>query len=407
MKRFFQFIKQKISKEIFFAVICSSIFTILFVVAFLSFAFHLTPQKIFNTAQFLGVMRFIENNHVKEVDEKKLFDGALSGMFKSLDDPYSSFLDEKTFTQLKEYTQGTFGGVGLVMSFENHQVKVMSILKDTPAEKAGLKIGDLITEVDGTPTNKMETEQIVLAIRGKPKTSVVLKIDRAGETSKEYTIMRDNIHVQTADGVMLEKNLGYIRISSFADQTGKEFLQALEKLQKENLKGLIVDLRDNPGGNMTTCLEIAEALVPKGSIVSLVYRDGRREEFQSKLEKIPCPLVVLINHNSASASEILAGALQDRQAATIVGMTSYKKASVQILVPMPNQEQAFKLTVAKYFTPNGRSIHETGITPDVEIDLPKNATKDVQLEKARQVLEEKINEEANKNAAEKNHQSAK
>ena len=225
-------------------------------------------------------------------------------------------------------------------------------------------------------------------IRGEVGTHVTLTISRDGSES-DYDIERATIKIETAKGKMLADGMGYIRIASFSENTDKEFEAAYKELEAQGMKGLIIDLRENPGGLLTSCVNIANMVVPKGPIVSVVERDGSKEVHESKLEEEKYPIVVLIDGNSASASEILAGALQDTGAATIVGTKSYGKGSVQVVMPMFHKD-ALKLTIAKYYTPNGRCIDGIGIEPDVEVDFQPGDTTDVQLEKAEEVLRQKI-----------------
>lgn len=346
-------------------------------------------SKTVQMARFIAAMRYVEVEYVDEVDPAKLMDGAISGMVKSLGDPYSVYLNPEMYQRMKDHTSGQFGGIGVVMGFEDG-VNIISVMPGTPGEAAGLRVGDKIQAVDGTPTEELGPEEVALHIRGKAGTEVVLTIHRSGEEPKDYVITRDNIHVRTAAGQMLSENIGYIRISSFAENTAQEFQETYDELAKEGMKGMIIDLRANPGGFIKTCVDIAQQLVPKGPIVSVVQRDGTRQEYDSALAAPSYPLVVLIDGNSASASEILAGALQDTGAATLVGTTSYGKGSVQMVMPIPGEEDAIKLTIAKYYTPNGRSINGTGIEPDIAIASEPGAAEDEPLKKALEVLEEKI-----------------
>jgi len=263
------------------------------------------------------------------------------------------------------------------------------VMEGSPAEKAGIKPNDEIVAVDGVPVSKMQPEEVAMHIRGEINTDVILAIRRDGEQDADYTIKRDIIQVKTVLGKKLESGQGYIRIASFSEKTGEEFKTAYQALQQEGLPGLIIDLRENPGGLITSCVEVADQILPEGPIVSVIERDGSKEEYESHLKQKTCPMVVLIDGNSASASEILAGALQDRKAATIVGTKSFGKGSVQMVMPMFHDD-AVKLTVAKYYTPSGRSIDGVGIEPDVEADLPIDAETDTQLIKAEEVLAEKI-----------------
>ncbi|MCB5724037.1 S41 family peptidase [Mitsuokella jalaludinii] len=375
-------------KKIIIGVIVTAVLSSFLTIAGLCFAFGIHSSEVADIVRFLGVKRFIETRYVSDVDETKLMDGAIFGMVQSLGDPHSIYMNADKFEQLKEHTEGEFGGIGVTMGFKDSKVTIISVLDDTPGQNAGLEAGDEIMAVDGTPVSEMQPEEVAMHIRGEVGTDVILTIKRGDET-KDYTIERATIKIDTAKGTMLEDGMGYIRIASFSENTGKEFKAAYESLAEQGMKGLIIDLRENPGGLVTSCVEVANLVVPKGPIVSVVERDGSKEVHESKLEESKSPIVVLIDGNSASASEILAGALQDTGAATLVGTKSYGKGSVQVVVPMLHDD-GLKLTIAKYYTPSGRCIDGTGIEPDVEVELPEGATTDVQLEKAKEVLKEKL-----------------
>ena len=375
-------------KKIIIGVIVTAVLSSFLTIVGLCFAFGIHSSEVADIVRCLGVKRFIETRYVSDVDETKLMDGAISGMVQSLGDPHSIYMNADKFEQLKEHTEGEFGGIGVTMGFKDSKVTIISVLDDTPGQNAGLEAGDEIMAVDGTPVSEMQPEEVAMHIRGEVGTNVVLTIKRGDET-KDYTIERATIKIDTARGTMLEDGMGYIRIASFSENTGKEFKAAYESLAEQGMKGLIIDLRENPGGLVTSCVEVANLVVPKGPIVSVVERDGSKEVHESKLEESKYPIVVLIDGNSASASEILAGALQDTGAATLVGTKSYGKGSVQVVVPMLHDD-GLKLTIAKYYTPSGRCIDGTGIEPDVEVELPEGATTDVQLEKAKEVLKEKL-----------------
>ncbi len=347
--------------------------------------------KISNAVRFAGALRIIETRYVDNTDHEKLMDGAINGMMKSLDDPHSIYMDSELYSRLTEQTEGSFGGIGVYMGFKDDKVSILSVIDDTPGARAGLKANDEIIAVDGTPVTDIKAEEVAMRIRGKVGTQVSLTVRRDGEDDKIFTITRDSIKVTTAVGTMLdgEENFGYIRIAGFAENTAAEFRQALDNLTQQGMKGLVIDLRQNPGGLLTSVVDIADLIVPKGTIVSVIEKDGKREEYTSKLEKTPCPMVVLIDGNSASASEILAGALKDTQAATIVGETSYGKGSIQAVFPL-FRDDAIKITIAKYYTPNGTSIDGTGITPDITVALDKATGEDTQLNKAKEILREKV-----------------
>lgn len=353
------------------------------VTAGLVYLLGLNEAKVTQLTRFFATMRFIETEYVDDVEPSKLIDGAISGMVRSLGDPHSAYLDPATYKKLKEHSEGTFGGIGVVMGFDDAEVKVISVMDGTPGASAGLKAGDRILRVDGEETKEMEPELVAASIRGEAGSQVVLTIARAGQANRDYAITRDHIRVKTVAGRMLEEpGVGYIRIVQFSENTGKEFKDALSSLRESGANGLIIDLRANPGGLLTSCVEIAKEIVPAGLIVSVVQRDGTREEYYSEQKSGILPMVVLIDGNSASASEILAGALHDAGAAELVGKTSYGKGSVQVIMPIPGQADAVKLTVARYYTPSGTSIQGKGIRPDVEAELPEGATEDTQLSAA-------------------------
>lgn len=370
----------RIFKWLLGAALSLTIATIL-VAAGVVYALNLDDAKVAQLGRFFATMRFIETQYVDEVDPSKLIDGAISGMVRSLGDPHSAYLDPAAYKKLKEHSEGTFGGIGVVMGFDEADVRVISVMEGTPGESAGLKVGDRILRVDGEATKEMAPELVAASIRGEAGTEVVLTIARNGEADRDYAITRDHIRVKTVAKQMLETEpgVGYIRIIQFSENTAKEFKDALSSLKEQGMQGLILDLRSNPGGLLTTCVEIAKELVPAGLIVSVVDRDGDKEEYYSELTGPFLPMVVLIDENSASASEILAGALHDTGAAYLVGKTSFGKGSVQVIMPIPGQEDAVKLTIARYYTPSGESIQGTGIRPDLESDLPENAPDDLQF----------------------------
>ena len=337
--------------------------------------------------RFFGVMKFIQARYVNAPNTTALIDGAIDGMVASLDDPHSVYMPPSMFKELRQHTEGSFGGIGVTMGFKDNIVKIISVLEGTPGETAGLRAGDEILAVDGTPTSALQNEEVALRIRGEAGTQVVLRILRDG-TEQDYTITRDAIQVPSVRGVMVEgTTMGYIRIGSFAEHTGDEFTSEMNRLAGSGMTSLIIDLRSNPGGLITSCVAVAEQVVPAGTIVSVIDRDGGEEVYRSSLTARKYPIVVLIDENSASASEILAGALQDTGAGTIIGTTSYGKGSVQAVLPLFH-EDGLKLTIAKYVTPNGRSIDGTGITPDIVIERSPSDTKDVQFEAAKQYLTE-------------------
>ncbi|MBE6086095.1 MAG: S41 family peptidase [Selenomonas ruminantium] len=378
--------KKKIALIVVVTALASSFLTIMGLMKL----FGLDGEKTTDLLRFFGVKRMIETRYVSDVDTTSLMDGAIDGMVKSLGDPHSIYMKTSMYKALKEHTAGAFGGIGVTMGFKDDKVTIMAVLEGTPGEKVGLKVGDEIMSVDGTPVTEYQPEEVALHIRGDAGTEVKLLIHRADEADKEYAIQRDIIKVPSAKGKMLDDGrMGYIRIASFGENTGDEFKSEYNKLKEAGMAGLIVDLRQNPGGLITSCVEVADMLVPKGNIVSVVQRDGSKEAYDSSLEESTPPIVVLIDGNSASASEILAGALQDREAATIVGSKSYGKGSVQVVVPLFHND-GLKLTIAKYYTPSGKCIDGIGIEPDITVNLSEGDTVDKQLNMAKEVLQKKM-----------------
>lgn len=379
----------KILKTI-IAVLLIAIISSISTLGLIYYALGFNEQGFSNLMRFITAYRFIETKYVNDTDDVKLIDGAIDGMVKSLNDPHSNYLSPKMYKTLMEQTEGSFAGIGVIMGMDNEQkIHIVGIMENSPGQKAGLQEGDEILAVDGVPVTQMAFDEVAAHVRGQAGTDVVLTIMR-DNANQDITITRDNIKLKTVGHKMLDNNIGYIQIVSFSEDTANEFNEAYNDLKNQGMKALVLDLRNNPGGLLTTCVEIAKKLVPKGEIVSIVDKQGNKETYSSSLEAPEYPLAVLINKNSASASEILSGAIQDTKAGTIIGNTSYGKGSVQTILPM-FEDDAVKLTIAKYYTPSGRSIDGTGITPDIEINLDENATSDTQLDKALEVLKAQLN----------------
>ncbi|WP_163831024.1 S41 family peptidase [Spartinivicinus ruber] len=325
---------------------------------------------------FAEVFDRIKVAYVENVDDKTLLENAIKGMLTGLD-PHSAYLDPKDFEDLQINTTGEFGGLGIEVGMENGFVKVITPIDDTPAERAGIEAGDLIIKLDQKPVKGMSLNEAVDMMRGKPGEPITLTIVREG-SSKPFDIVvkRDIIKVQSVKSKALDDGYGYIRITQFQIDSGSEVVSAIKKLGKANkghLNGLILDLRNNPGGVLQAAVDVSDAFLKKGVIV---YTKGRipNSELRFKAdEKDPSngiPVVVLINSGSASASEIVAGALQDHKRAIIMGTDSFGKGSVQTVLPL-NNERALKLTTALYYTPNGRSIQAQGIVPDIVVERAK------------------------------------
>ncbi len=327
---------------------------------------------------FSEVFGKIKSDYVKEVDDKTLIEGAIRGMLADLD-PHSAYMDADSFKELQVGTTGEFGGLGIEVGMEDGFVKVIAPIDDTPAQRAGIQPGDLIIRLDSSPVKGMTLGEAVKIMRGKPGTDITLTIVREGEEKPlTITITRAIIKVKSVKSRILEDGFGYVRITQFQSRTGKDLVKALKKLNKESggtLKGLVLDLRNNPGGVLNAAVDVADAFLSEGTIV---YTEGRIKNSKMRFNASKgdllkgAPIVVLINGGSASASEIVAGALQDHKRAVIVGQPSFGKGSVQTILPMPGGT-ALKLTTALYYTPAGRSIQAEGIVPDIELESVKLA----------------------------------
>jgi len=332
---------------------------------------------------FTEVFSKVKSDYVESVDEKKLIEDAIRGMLNGLD-PHSSYLNTSEFSDLKIGTTGQFGGLGIEVGMENGFVKVISPIDDTPAFRAGVKASDLIIKLDDKSVKGMTLNEAVKIMRGKPNTSIELTIVREGEAKPlVISITREIIRVKSVKNRMLEPGYGYVRITNFQSRTTTDLLKAISDLQKEaRLKGMILDLRNNPGGVLNGAVGVSDAFIDNGLIV---YTEGRIDDSSHRYLATPgdslngAPLVVLINGGSASASEIVAGALQDHRRGIILGTKSFGKGSVQTIQELRNGS-AVKLTTARYFTPHGRSIQATGIEPDIKLSTVKLSSTD---EKAR------------------------
>ncbi|KNZ68429.1 carboxyl-terminal protease [Thermincola ferriacetica] len=343
-----------------------------------------------NVGTLARVISLIERNYLEKVKTETLVEGAVKGIVDSLGDPYSVYMPPKMFKELQEKMQGSFGGVGIIVSMKGEHIAVIEPIKGTPAEKAGIKAGDIITKVNDKDTKDMDLDTAVGLMRGPVGTEVVLQVFRK-QTNKflNFKIVREMIEVPTVEGKILPNTkIGYIAISMFASNTDEELDKVLQEVLAHKPKGLILDLRDNPGGDLESAVRIADKFIPKGPIVYVEYRTGSDEYYEADDKRIELPLVVLINENSASASEIVAGAIKDTGSGTLVGTKTFGKGVVQSIYTLQNKA-GLKLTTAKYLTPKKRDIHKKGIQPDVKVELPENSEKDLQLEKAISILEEK------------------
>ncbi|MDO8350215.1 MAG: S41 family peptidase [Gallionella sp.] len=357
-----------------------------------------TPLPIEELRAFTEVFGHIKSNYVEPVSDKKLFTEAINGMLNGLD-PHSSYLDADAFKDLQVGTQGEFGGLGIEVGMEDGLIKVISPIEDTPAYQAGIKSGDLILKLDDSLVKGMTLNDAVKRMRGKPGSKIVLTILRKNENKPlTITVVRAVIKVQSVKSKLIEPGYGFVRVTQFQEHTGENLAAALEKLVKDNkadLKGMVLDLRNDPGGLLDGAVAVSAAFLARDALV--VYTEGRTEETKMRLTATPeyylrgnskndyiqsipasiksVPLVVLVNGGSASASEIVAGALQDHKRAVIMGTQTFGKGSVQTVLPLGNNT-AIKLTTARYYTPGGRSIQAKGIVPDILVEDPSTAGAD-------------------------------
>ena len=324
-------------------------------------------------ALFADVFERVRADYVDKVEDKKLIENALNGMLTGLD-PHSNYMNAKAFQDMQVQTRGEFGGLGLEVTEDNGIIKVVSPIDDTPAAKAGMKAGDLITALDGKTVEGLTLNEAVDKMRGPPGSGITLTVKREGvDTPVEVAMHREVIHIKVVRSRLIG-HIGYIRVSSFDEQTDAELHKAFQQLKQEaggSLDGLVLDLRNNPGGLLDQAVAVSNDFLSRGEIVSTRARDPRDSQ---RWDAKPgtdmtgsLPMVVLINGGSASASEIVAGALQDHHRAVLIGSRSFGKGSVQTVIPLGHDQGALRLTTARYYTPSGRSIQSLGITPDVEV----------------------------------------
>lgn len=347
-------------------------------------------QVVKDLQKLISLKNYIKDNYVEGAEDEKLIEGAMKGMFESLNDPYSVYMTKEEYKDFSETTKGSYGGIGVIVTrSEDGYVTVVAPIEDTPGERAGLKTNDRIIKVDDKDIIGIDLEAAVSLMKGKKGTQVELTVMRDKvEQPLVFRIKREEIVLKTVKSEMMKDNIGYIRISMFDEDTGKEFKNALAELKKKNMKGLIIDLRQNPGGFITQCVEVADELLDEGLIVYTEDKNKKREDYMSKKGKIEVPYVLLIDEGSASASEILSGAVKDRNAGLLIGTKTFGKGLVQSIQQLKDGS-GVKLTTQKYYTPNGISINKVGIEPHIEVkplelregEDPEKV-KDVQLDRA-------------------------
>ncbi len=367
-------------------------FSVLGIMAFLGVAALLIANAS-GVGTFLSVAGLVKTQSLYEFDSNKALEGATAGIVDVLDDPYSKYLNNKEWADLKSKLEAEFGGIGIyIVQDKEKKLRVVAPIKGTPAERAGLEQGDIIISVNGESTAAMSQDDAVHLMRGDPGTQVILGIYRESESREiEFKIVREIINVPSVEDKVLEQDprIGYISLNQFHARSAREMTQSVNRLAEKNVKGLILDLRDNGGGDFEASIAIAGIFLDNKVVVSVADARGNKTVDRSSKGSIKIPLVVLVNNNSASASEILAGALRDNKRAVLVGEQTYGKGVVQTIYPLRNGG-ALKLTTQEYFTPNGTDINKIGIHPDYVVQNKAGEDKDAQLEKAITVLQSRF-----------------
>lgn len=369
-----------------------SVLAVLIVVVFLAGG-SLLAANYQHLGNLVKVVTLIRTQYLQPVDTTQLVDGAIKGLVGSLNDPYSVYLEPKTYAQLQEQIKGSFGGLGILVGVKDQYLTVVRAYQGTPAAKAGITAGDIISKIDDRDAKGIDLEAAISLMRGEVGSKVTLTLSRKdSDEPRQFTreLIREEISVPTVESQVLPNSaIGYAVISQFTEHTSNEMKENLAKLQNEQVKGLILDLRDNPGGELLAAVNVAKNFVPKGPVVFIDYRFGRDQEFTSEGRTAQLPMVVLINGGSASAAEILAGAIKDTGAGTLVGTKTFGKGIVQTVFPLSNGA-GLKLTTARYLTPNRNDIHEKGIQPDVLVEPEENSVVDVQFDRAVELMKQKI-----------------
>ncbi len=374
------------------------VFSVCFMVTALCFSLHTNisfakEENMFESLKrFSQILELVEQNYVTKTSSKKILDGAIKGMLENLD-PHSTFMTPKEYEKMQETTTGEFTGVGIEVTQENGQIKVVSPIEDTPAFRAGIQPGDIILEVDGKSTHELSLEEVVSQIRGPKGTKVELTIIHLNSNNPEtVSITRESIPLISVKAFELEDGYQWLRITRFSERTTTDLHAAIAKAQKKGLKGIVLDMRNNPGGLVDEAVSVSDTFLSKGDIVSIRGRNPiSARTFSAKKQKtdVTVPVVVLVNAGSASASEIVAGALRDHKRAVILGEKTFGKGSVQNIIPLADGS-GLKLTIALYYTPNGSSIQAEGITPDMEIPFEvKEKTDKAEKNNNRFVVREK------------------
>lgn len=353
-------------------------------------------------SKLLAVKSIIQDNYIEVPEEEDLYTGAVKGLVRALDDPYSVYFDKQEFAELLEHTQGEYSGLGLLVTVdpEDNLITVVKTFKDSPAQQVGIKIGDKIVNVNNQDVTGDEFDMAITMMKGVEGTEVDVRIFRPQEKKfYDHKIKRAKVHIDTVASKIYDKEIGYVEISTFDNNTAKEFETHLDGLIKQGIKGIIIDVRNNPGGSLEQVVEVTDKLVPEGLIVYTKQRDGTGEKFTADKDWVEMPIAVLINGGSASASEILAGAVKDRKSGILIGEKTFGKGLVQQLWPFEDGT-GLKFTISKYYTPLGKCIQDIGIEPDIKVELPEEyktssiieEKDDSQLQTALDKVNQMINE---------------
>lgn len=339
------------------------------------------------------VITLVKTQFLNPVEYNTLMEGAIKGLVQSLDDPYSAYLDPATYKALREQIRGTFGGLGILVGMKDENLTVAKTYKGTPAYRNGIQPGDIIVKIDSREVRGLDQETAVQLMRGPVGTKLTLTLVRSGVPKPfEVDLTREEITVPTVESRMIKNGVAHIMLGQFTEKTPEELAEHIEKLKKQSLRGVILDLRSNPGGELMSAVKVSGYFVPAGPVVYIDYRGGRQEEHRAQGNNLNLPLVVLINEHSASAAEILAGAVKDTNSGTLVGQRSFGKGVVQMIFDLDNGA-GLKLTTARYLTPKKNDINKKGIEPDVAVELPLNGP-DTQLQRALEILSERLGEKA-------------
>ena len=352
-------------------------------------------------SKLFGLRSLLYAKYDGEINDEYLLEGAMKGMASSLEDPYTVYMTKDEYNEFIEYSQGSFYGIGAQLGVRDDNITIIAQLEGTPAEKAGLRAGDKILQVDDYVVTDLNTDEVVSRVRGEKGDPVKLVIQRGDGDPFEVEIIREEIMNESVTGEMLDDSIGYIKISTFSDEeVSTKFTNEMNELKKQGMKKLILDLRGNPGGYLNECIDIASHFIKEGEIVTYTVDKYNKKVVSESAggDSVGMPLVVLVDGGSASASEVVTGALRDHNAATIIGTNTFGKGIVQQLIPLSDDMGALKVTTSKYYTPNGENIHKTGIAPDIEVTIPieffeseYDRNNDPQFLKAVEVIKEKNN----------------